>query len=227
MSNIKSVLREHISEIIDDMNEELLQDRIIRFWARMDKQYKHRSMTLREFVNTYWEDKSEFAVDLGVSFGKIFEFYLPLKLQELGSNITPTFTSKGDMLERCISGTSIMHKYDISWEIKTGRGKFIQGATHSPKEKSALNLIQVLWDCHWDKTLEDILADRKFISEINICVFRDIIVDSIGEHSNNNSRTTLQFKNNRYSECLDACVFGSIKQNRVNVGFVKESVDSL
>ena len=77
MSNIKSVLREHISEIIDDMNEELLQDRIIRFWTRMDKQYKHRSMTLREFVNTYWEDKSEFAVDLGVSFGKIFEFYLP------------------------------------------------------------------------------------------------------------------------------------------------------
>ena len=211
MSNIKSVLREHISEIIDDMNEELLQDRIIRFWKR-----NNSHLTLKQFVDTYWEDKSEFAVDLGVSFGKIFEFYLPLKLQELGSNITPTFTSKGDMIEN-----------DISWEIKTGRGKFIQGATHSPKEKSALNLIQVLWDCHWNKTLDDILADRKFISEINICVFHNIIVDSIGEHSNNNSRTTLQFKNNRYSECLDACVFGSIKQNRINVGFVKESVDSL
>ena len=211
MSNIKSVLREHISEIIDDMNEELLQDRIIRFWKR-----NNSHLTLKQFVDTYWEDKSEFAVDLGVSFGKIFEFYLPCKLQELGYNVVPTFTSKGDMIEN-----------DISWEIKTGRGKFIQGATHSPKEKSALNLIQVLWDCHWDKTLDDILADRKFISEINICVFHNIIVDSIGEHSNNNSRTTLQFKNNRYSECLDACVFGSIKQNRVNVGFVKESVDSL
>ena len=211
MSNIKSVLREHISEIIDDMNEELLQDRIIRFWKR-----NNSHLTLRQFVDTYWEDKSEFAVDLGVSFGKIFEFYLPCKLQELGYNVIPTFTSKGDMIEN-----------DISWEIKTGRGKFIQGATHSPKEKSALNLIQVLWDCHWDKTLDDILADRKFISEINICVFHNIIVDSIGEHSNNNSRTTLQFKNNRYSECLDACVFGSIKQNRVNVGFIKESVDSL
>ena len=211
MSIIKSVLREHISEIIDDMNEELLQDRIIRFWKR-----NNSHLTLKQFVDTYWEDKSEFAVDLGVSFGKIFEFYLPCKLQELGYNVIPTFTSKGDMIEN-----------DISWEIKTGRGKFIQGATHSPKEKSALNLIQVLWDCHWDKTLDDILADRKFISEINICVFHNIIVDSIGEHSNNNSRTTLQFKNNRYSECLDACVFGSIKQNRINVGFVKESVDSL
>ena len=211
MSNIKSVLREHISEIIDDMNEELLQDRIIRFWKR-----NNSHLTLKQFVDTYWEDKSEFAVDLGVSFGKIFEFYLPCKLQELGYNVIPTFTSKGDMIEN-----------DISWEIKTGRGKFIQGATHSPKEKSALNLIQVLWDCHWNKTLDDILSDRKFISEINNCVFHNIIVDSIGEHSNNNSRTTLQFKNNRYSECLDACVFGSIKQNRINVGFVKESVDSL
>ena len=211
MSNLKSILKEHINEIIVDMNEELLNDRIIRFWKRNDE-----DLTLRQFVDKYWEDKSEFAVDLGVSFGKIFEFYLPNKLQELGCDITPTFTSKGDMLEG-----------ETNWEIKTGRGKFIQGATHSPKEKSALNLIQVLWDCHWDKTLDDILADRKFISEINICVFRDIIVDSIGEHSNNNSRTTLQFKNNRYSECLDACVFGSIKQNRINVGFVKESVDSL
>ena len=224
MSNIKSVLREHISEIIDDMNEELLQDRIIRFWARIDKQYKHRSMTLREFVNTYWEDKSEFAVDLGVSFGKIFEFYLPLKLQELGSNITPTFTSKGDMLERCISGTSIMHKYDISWEIKTGRGKFIQGATHSPKEKKPLNLIQILWDCHWNKTLAEIKHDRKFIKQLNICVFDDIIVDSIGEHSDNNSRTQLVFRNHLYKECVDACVYGTIKKNTKNVGFTKESV---
>lgn len=224
MTVIKSVLKENLNEIISDMNEELLNDRIIRFWKKIDEQYKHRSLTLREFVNTYWEDKSEFAVDLGVSFGKIFEFYLPLKLKELGCNITPTFTSKGDMLERCISGTSIMHKYDISWEIKTGRGKFIQGATHSPKEKNALNLIQVLWDCHWDLTLAELKRDRKFIKEMNICVFNDIIVDSVGEHSDNNSRTTLQFRRDRFDECVDACVYGSIKQNRVNVAFVKESV---
>jgi hypothetical protein len=81
----------------------------------------------------------------------------------------------------------------------------------------------VLWDCYWDKTLDEILEDRKFISEINICVFNDIVVDSIGEHSNNNSRTTLQFRRDRYDECVDACVYGSIKENRVNVAFVKES----
>ena len=91
---IKSILIENLNEIISDMNEELLNDRIVRFWKRNDE-----DLTLREFVNKYWEDKSEFAVDLGVSFGKIFEFYLPNKLQELGCDITPKFTSKGDMLE--------------------------------------------------------------------------------------------------------------------------------
>jgi len=207
---IKQLLKDNVQEVVSNMNEELLNDRIIRFWTKADP-----NLTLRQFVNTYWEDKGEFAVDLGVSFGKIFEFYLPFKLQELGLDITPTFTSKGDMLEG-----------ETHWEIKTGRGKFIQGATHSPKEKSALNLIQVLWDCHWDKTLVEILEDRKFISEINICVFDNIMVDSVGEHSNNNSRTTLQFRKDRYDECVDACVYGSIKKNRVNVGFMKESVDA-
>ena len=142
--SIKSILSENLNEIISDMNEELLNDRIIRFWKRNDE-----DLTLRQFVDKYWEDKSEFAVDLGVSFGKIFEFYLPNKLKKLGCNITPTFTSKGDMVEEW---KGEIEKYRKNWEIKTGRGKFIQGATHSPKEKSALNLIQVLWDCHWDKT---------------------------------------------------------------------------
>ena len=208
MSNLKSILKEHINEIIVDMNEELLNDRIIRFWKRNDE-----DLTLRQFVDKYWEDKSEFAVDLGVSFGKIFEFYLPNKLQELGCDITPTFTSKGDMLEG-----------ETNWEIKTGRGKFIQGATHSPKEKKPLNLIQILWDCHWNKTLAEIKHDRKFIKQLNICVFDDIIVDSIGEHSDNNSRTQLVFRNHLYNECVDACVYGTIKKNTKNVGFVKESV---
>ena len=184
--DIKEVLQESVSEIISDMNEELLQDRIIRFWNRNDA-----NLTLREFVNKYWEDKSEFAVDLGVSFGKIFEFYLPNFLTENGYPVKPKFTSAGDM-------SVVINGEEVHFEIKTGRGKFIQGATHSPKEKSALNLIQVLWDCHWDKPLNEILEDGLFISEMNICVFHNVVVDSVGEHSNNNSRTTLQFKKERY-----------------------------
>ena len=216
MSSIKTLIRENINDIVNDLNEELLQDRIVRFWDKvniMDRDIKPYGYTLDELVTKHWGVRSEFTVDLGVTFGKVFELYLPFKLKSLGCNVVPTFTSKGDMKEG-----------ETYWEIKTGRGKFIQGATHSPKEKNALNLIQVLWDCHWDLTLAELKRDRKFIKEMNICVFNDIIVDSVGEHSDNNSRTTLQFRRDRFDECVDACVYGSIKQNSVNVAFVKESV---
>ena len=213
---IKSVLKENLNDIVNDLNEELLQDRIVRFWDKvniMDRDIKPYGYTLDELVTKHWGVRSEFTVDLGVTFGKVFELYLPFKLKSLGCNVVTTFKSKGDMKEG-----------ETYWEIKTGRGKFIQGATHSPKEKSALNLIQVLWDCHWDLTLAELKHDRKFIKEMNICVFNDIIVDSVGEHSDNNSRTTLQFKKDRFDECVDACVYGRIKQNRINVAFIKESV---
>ncbi len=216
MSSIKTLIRENINDIVNDLNEELLQDRIVRFWDKvniMDRDIKPYGYTLDELVTKHWGVRSEFTVDLGVTFGKVFELYLPFKLKSLGCNVVPTFTSKGDMKEG-----------ETYWEIKTGRGKFIQGATHSPKEKNALNLIQVLWDCHWDITLAELKHDRKFIKEMNICVFNDIIVDSVGEHSDNNSRTTLQFKKDRFDECVDACVYGRIKQNRINVAFIKESV---
>ena len=216
MSSIKTLIRENINDIVNDLNEELLQDRIVRFWDKvniMDRDIKPYGYTLDELVTKHWGVRSEFTVDLGVTFGKVFELYLPFKLKSLGCNVVPTFTSKGDMKEG-----------ETYWEIKTGRGKFIQGATHSPKEKNALNLIQVLWDCHWDLTLAELKHDRKFIKEMNICVFNDIIVDSVGEHSDNNSRTTLQFKKDRFDECVDACVYGRIKQNRINVAFIKESV---
>ena len=61
----------------------------------------------------------------------------------------------------------------------------------------------------------------EFISVINVCIFEDTTVNSIGEHSNNNSRTILKFTRDRYDDCLEACVYGNIKKNRVNVGFVK------
>ena len=210
MSNIKTIFEENIVEIIEDLNAELLQDRIINFWKKVGSH-----LTLTELVNTYWgEAKSEFAVDLGVTFGKIFELYLPFKLQSMGYDVKPRFSSAGDMIEELIWGEN-------HWEIKTGRGKFIQGATHSPKEKGKMNLIQVLWDCHWDKSLDDIMKTGEFISVINVCIFEDTTVNSIGEHSNNNSRTILKFTRDRYDDCLEACVYGNIKKNRVNVGFVK------
>ena len=114
MSSIKSALSTHITEVVEDMNKELLNDRIVSFWGKVAPE-----LTLRQLVDTYWKDtKSEFAVDLGVTFGKIFELYLPFKLKSLGYDVEPQFSSSGDMIENTPNGK-------IYWELKTGRGKFI------------------------------------------------------------------------------------------------------
>ena len=206
---IKQFIHINSLEIIEDLNREMMDERIIKFWRRVGSH-----LTLRQVQEKYWSDTTaEFAVDLGVTFGKVFELYLPFKLADAGFDIEPLFSSAGDMKQG-----------DKFWELKTGRGKFIQGTTHSPKEKSEMNLIQVLWDCRWDVSLDEIDKTGEFISSLNVCVFENIKVDSVGEHSGNNSRTTMKFTREQYDTCVEACVIGSIKQNRINVGFIKESV---
>ena len=210
MNDVKRVMKDNIEEIIRDMNEELILDRIIRYWK---KKGSHR--TLNEHRATYWDAKSaaEFGVDIGVSFGKIFELYLPEKLKELGCDVEPKFSSFGDMIDG-----------DTHWELKTGQGECIQGATHSPKEHKKMNLIQVLWDKFEDKSLDDILKDRKFISSINFCVFEGIEPKSLGTPSKNNSRTSLKISRDYYDVAVDSCIYGQIKKNRVWCGFTKVGV---
>ena len=36
MSSIKTLIRENINDIVNDLNEELLQDRIVRFWDKVN-----------------------------------------------------------------------------------------------------------------------------------------------------------------------------------------------
>ena len=204
---IKNFIQTHSLEIINDLNKELFDERIFKFWRKVGSH-----LTLRELMKKYWSDTTaEFCVDLGVTFGKVFELYLPFKLADAGFDIEPLFSSAGDMKEG-----------DKFWELKTGRGKFIQGTTHSPKEKAEMNLIQVLWDCRWDTPLDEL--NGEFISCLNVCVFEDVVVDSVGTHSGNNSRTTMKFTTDKFDICQEACVIGSIKKNRKNVGFIKESV---
>ena len=212
MSKVKKILKDNISEIVNELNEELLLDRLFRYWKK-----RGSHLTLREYSELDWPGNlKELAVDLGVGFGKLFELYLPNKLAELGCNVEGKYTSDGDMMEH------LPELVRLHWEIKTGRGNFIQGATHSPKEKKVFGgYIQVLWECDWNTPLDTILETRKFISHLNVCVFRDTKVNSVGEYSDTNSRTTIRFTKDRYYECVDACIFGSIKKNSVNVGFVK------
>jgi len=218
MSKVKKILKDNIHEIVNELNEELLLERLFRYWKK-----RGSHLTLREYSELDWPGNlKELAVDLGVGFGKLFELYLPNKLAELGCNVEGKYTSDGDMMEH------LQELVKLYWELKTGRGNFIQGATHSPKEKKMFGgYIQVLWECEWDTPLDTILETRKFISHLNVCVFRDTKVNSVGEYSDTNSRTTIRFTKDRYYECVDACIFGSIKKNSVNVGFVKESVEEI
>ena len=209
---IKEVIRDNIKDIVSEMNEEMFRSLTLRWWK---KKGSHR--TLEEHRDTYWADKgaiTEFGTDLSVSFGKAFELLLPDKLNELGcKDVQPRFTSKGDMIDGV-----------MSWENKTGQGKFVQGSTHSPKEKKPLNLIQFLWAPYKDKSLDDILKDRRFIYSLNVCVFENIKVDSIGTHSNNNSRTAIRIRKENIEVAKDACVYGDLKKNPKYVGFEKVEV---
>ena len=229
MSNIKSIFDKNSVEIIGRLNDKFIErSHIVGMW----KDENDSDLTLTQFRDRYWEGKTktEFAVDLGVSMGKITEFYLPKILSSLNANVTPKFTSSGDMKElyEKHEHTSIEFKeykenLEIYWEIKTGRGDSIQGATHSPKEKGNLNLIQILWDANWDAKLKDVLESRKFISELNLSVFVDTNAHtSTGTHSDNNSRTKIQFHKDRVDDCIEACVYGIIKDKyRKNDKWVK------
>ena len=186
MSKVKKILKDNIPEIINELNEELLLERLFRYWKK-----RGSHLTLREYSELDWPGNlKEFAVDLGVGFGKLFELYLPNKLAELGCNVEGKYTSDGDMMEHLFRSRAIdplAELVRLYWEIKTGRGNFIQGATHSPKEKKVFGgYIQVLWECDWNTPLDTILETRKFISHLNVCVFRDTKVNSVGEYSDTN-----------------------------------------
>tara|TARA_R100000152_G_C6702467_1_gene131706 strand:+ start:98 stop:820 length:723 start_codon:yes stop_codon:yes gene_type:complete len=236
MSNIKSIFDKNSVEIIRRLNDKFIErSHIVGMW----KDENDLELTLTQFRDRYWEGKTktEFAVDLGVSMGKITEFYLPKILSSLNANVTPKFTSSGDMKElyKKHNHTSIEFKeykenvekevLEIYWEIKTGRGDAIQGATHSPKEKGNLNLIQILWDTDWDAKLKDVLESNQFIDKVNLSVFFDTDAHtSTGKHSDTNSRTTIKFKSDRYDDCVNACVYGTLKKNPTNVKFIKEGI---
>jgi len=96
MSNVKAIFEENIVEIIEDLNAELLQDRIINFWKKVGAH-----LTLTELVDTYWgEVKSEFAVDLGVLYRNFLLKGLSFgaNLSNMGPKITYVDAAQADPL---------------------------------------------------------------------------------------------------------------------------------
>jgi len=212
MSNLLDALTDNFGEIIEELNKEILNFRIVRFWQKINP-----SLTLTQLRDAYWQDaksRSEFGVDLGVEFGKMFEMFLPFFLNEKGYACEPCFNSSGDM------------KFEgETKEIKTGTGGNIQGSTHSTgKETKPISMVQVLWEMNKETPLSELLQTKAFIKAINICVVDSISIERKGEHTDNNSRTTFSFTNKNFDALSDGLVFGRCRKGTKNVIFEKTQI---
>ena len=150
---LNSIISDNFEEIITQVNQEILDFRILKFWKKTNPE-----LTITELRDSFWTDaksRAEFSVDLGVEFGKMFEIFLPFFIRDKGFDCSPSFNSGGDMIFN-----------NKAYEIKTGQGDSIQGATHSPKEEKPMNLIQVLWEFNKTSTLTELLETKAFVSSM-------------------------------------------------------------
>ena len=208
---LNQIISDNFEEILNEVNQEILDFRVLKFWKKINPE-----LTLVQLRDSFWTDsksRAEFSVDLGVEFGKMFELFLPFFLQEKGYECQPSFNSGGDMIFR-----------GKPYEIKTGQGNDIQGATHSPKEEKPMNLVQVLWDFNKDVPLTQLLETKAFVANMNLCVLDDIQITRMGTHSGNNSRTTFKFPVEMFSEIQESMVFGRCTKGTKNVVFKKTPI---
>lgn len=208
---LNSIISDNFEEIINEINQEILDFRILKFWKKTNPE-----LTLTELRDSFWTDaksRAEFSVDLGVEFGKMFELFLPFYLQRKGYDCEPSFNSEGDMVFR-----------KKPFELKTGQGNDIQGATHSPKENKPMNLVQVLWEFNKTSTLTQLLETKAFVSCLNICVLDNVNAISIGEASDNSSRTKLKFPKEMCDVIQESTVFGKCRPGRDYVIFEKTPI---
>jgi hypothetical protein len=208
---LNSIISDNFEEIINEINQEILDFRIIKFWKKTNPE-----LTITELRDSFWTDaksRAEFSVDLGVEFGKMFEIFLPFFIRDKGFDCSPSFNSGGDMIFN-----------NKAYEIKTGQGDSIQGATHSPKEEKPMNLIQVLWEFNKTSTLTQLLETKAFVSSMNVCVLDNVQITRVGTHSGNNSRTTFKFPVEMYDVIDESMVFGKCTKGTKNVVFKKTPI---
>lgn len=208
---LNNIISDNFEEIIAQINQEILDFRILKFWKKTNPE-----LTITELRDSFWTDvksRAEFSVDLGVEFGKMFEIFLPFFIGDKGFNCNPSFNSGGDMLFN-----------NKAYEIKTGQGVSIQGATHSPKEEKPMNLVQVLWQFNKTSTLTELLETKAFVSCMNLCVLDDVLITRMGTHSGNNSRTTFKFSKEMYDVVEESMVFGKCRRGRDYVIFEKTPI---
>ena len=208
---LNQIISDNFEEILNEVNQEILDFRILKFWKKINPELK-----ITELRDSFWTDKksrAEFSVDLGVEFGKMFELFLPFFLQKKGYDCQPSFNSGGDMIFQ-----------GKPYEIKTGQGNDIQGATHSPKEEKPMNLVQVLWEFNKTQSLTELLESKAFVSHLNLCVLDDVQITRMGTHTGNNSRTTFKFPREMYDVIQESMIFGKCSQGTKNVVFKKAPI---
>lgn len=208
---LNNIISDNFEEIITQINQEILDFRILKFWKKTNPE-----LTLTELRDSFWTDaksRAEFSVDLGVEFGKMFEIFLPFFIRDKSFDCSPSFNSGGDMIFN-----------NKAYEIKTGQGDSIQGATHSPKEEKPMNLIQVLWEFNKTATLTELLETKAFVSSMNVCVLDNVQITRVGIHSGNNSRTTFKFPVEMYDVIDESMVFGKCTKGTKNVVFKKTPI---
>lgn len=208
---LNQIISDNFEEIITNLNQEILNFRILRLWKKTNPDWN-----LIELRDHFWTDakgKKEFATDLGVEFGKMFELFLPIYLHEKGYDCVPSFNSEGDLI---LEGKS--------YELKTGQGDDIQGATHSPKEDKPMNLVQVLWEFDKQQSLNTLLETKGFISMMNLCVLDSVKIIRIGKESKNNSRTTYKFPKEMTDIIVENTVFGRCNRGKSYVVFKKTPI---
>jgi|TARA_B100000073_G_scaffold190403_1_gene157612 hypothetical protein len=208
---LNQIISDNFEEILNKVNDEILDFRLLKFWKKINPE-----LNIVQLRDSYWTDvksRAEFSVDLGVEFGKMFELFLPFYLQDKGYDCSPSFNSGGDMIFQ-----------GKPYEIKTGQGNDIQGATHSPKEEKPMNLVQVLWEFDKTKNLNELLESKAFIASLNLCVLDDIRINRHGTHSGNNSRTTFKFPKEMHDVIEEAMIFGRCTKGSKNVVFKKTPI---
>jgi hypothetical protein len=197
---LKKILDENFFDLIDYLNE-LISTRS----TFADAINIYPELSINQFVEKMWEKKAEGFNRFSVDMGHLFETYLPVYLRDEGYDADGRFSTYGDMM---FEGEQ--------WEIKTGSGDFVQGATHSPKEDGSMNVVMFLYDLDRDTSVGELAITGNWIKSVVLVVSENLTFHRSGTANGNNSRTSLKFTLDQNDKVIKSMVYGEVKSINPN-----------
>jgi hypothetical protein len=184
------------SEIVIEQNQ-LFSTCGVDFRAAIKK---NPNQTMEKYRHRlYGTSNSEFGSKIGAHFGNCAELAVIEVLENAGYDCKRLHNSKGDMMW-----------YGTHYEIKSGRGEYLQGSTHSPKEDSKMNLVQILWELNWHVPVGELQIAGRWIKAWNICVFENIELKRFGKPKKNSSRSLLKLPGREIKAAKHGCLYGTV-----------------